>query len=40
MIGLNGGVDCTTVVDLLSSSISQTEGGEITRNEQGIVHAR
>ena len=40
VVGLSRSADCKATLDLLSSSVSQMEGGEVTRNEQGIVHAR
>ena len=40
LVGLNRSADCVAALDLLSSSVSQMEGGEITKNEQGVLHAR
>ena len=40
VVGLSRSADCKAALDLLSSSVSQMEGGEVTHNEQGILHAR
>ncbi|KAK7102522.1 pre-rRNA-processing protein TSR1 homolog [Littorina saxatilis] len=39
VVGLSGSADCSAVVEALSKTISNTDGGVVTTNEQGIVHA-